>query len=832
MSKDSSWMVQVSRVDSTFLTLGHCFPSELPKKETRSKVMARMFRESSKHRRMRQFFGLIAPVSLLWLFVAGPVGAQWNPMNPVLSVQQEADGVQLTLQNGALKLQVCSDFIIRVHYSPTAVFPSRQEFLVIKDSWPATKWETQTSVDAITLSTSRLKVVVARKDSSVTFQDSAGKTLFVQNEVSMTPAVVNGEQTYHAELYSKLWGSYESFYGLGQHQSGVWNYRGEAVDIAQDNTNISIPFVLSSNGYGIFWNNTSRSRFNNRFLNALYLSSEVADVLDYYFLYGPEFDKIIGGYRELTGAPPMFGKWAYGFWQCKNKYNTQEELLGVAHKYRQLHIPADNIVQDWFWWYTMGEPVFDKSRYPDPPGMLEDLHKNNFHLMISFWPYFRPGTKTYEEMDKRGFFIDKTKVVSFHPAQMGVYDAFNPEARKYYWNLMDQALFKIGVDAWWLDTTEPETEDRETNILVTNKTFLGNGARYANMFPLMTTSAVYQGQRSTSDKKRVFLLSRSAFAGAQRNAAAVWSGDVNSDWVFFKKQIPAGLNYSISGLPYWTTDIGGFVSGNPDDPQYRELFIRWFQFGVFNPLLRVHGTRSTNQNELWSYGADAQKILVSYDSLRYRLLPYIYSLAWMTTSQGYTPMRGLVMDFRSDARTATINDQFMFGPAFLVNPVTEPGANSRRVYLPKAKWFDFWTGTSADGPRTVDAAAPIEKLPLFVRAGSILLMGPEKEWSTEKAEDPMELRIYRGADGDFTLYEDENDGYNYEKGVHATIPFHWDEAKQALTIGERKGDFPGMLAVRGFQIVFVGENHGVGTLSENKPDHMVQYSGKQITVTR
>jgi len=794
--------------------------------------MARMFRESSKHRRMRQFFGLIAPVSLLWLFVAGPVGAQWNPMNPVLSVQQEADGVQLTLQNGALKLQVCSDFIIRVHYSPTAVFPSRQEFLVIKDSWPATKWETQTSVDAITLSTSRLKVVVARKDSSVTFQDSAGKTLFVQNEVSMTPAVVNGEQTYHAELYSKLWGSYESFYGLGQHQSGVWNYRGEAVDIAQDNTNISIPFVLSSNGYGIFWNNTSRSRFNNRFLNALYLSSEVADVLDYYFLYGPEFDKIIGGYRELTGAPPMFGKWAYGFWQCKNKYNTQEELLGVAHKYRQLHIPADNIVQDWFWWYTMGEPVFDKSRYPDPPGMLEDLHKNNFHVMISFWPYFRPGTKTYEEMDKRGFFIDKTKVVSFHPAQMGVYDAFNPEARKYYWNLMDQALFKIGVDAWWLDTTEPETEDRETNILVTNKTFLGNGARYANMFPLMTTSAVYQGQRSTSDKKRVFLLSRSAFAGAQRNAAAVWSGDVNSDWVFFKKQIPAGLNYSISGLPYWTTDIGGFVSGNPDDPQYRELFIRWFQFGVFNPLLRVHGTRSTNQNELWSYGADAQKILVSYDSLRYRLLPYIYSLAWMTTSQGYTPMRGLVMDFRSDARTATINDQFMFGPAFLVNPVTEPGANSRRVYLPKAKWFDFWTGTSADGPRTVDAAAPIEKLPLFVRAGSILLMGPEKEWSTEKAEDPMELRIYRGADGDFTLYEDENDGYNYEKGVHATIPFHWDEAKQALTIGERKGDFPGMLAVRGFQIVFVGENHGVGTLSENKPDHMVQYSGKQITVTR
>ncbi|PYU51239.1 MAG: hypothetical protein DMG48_10345 [Acidobacteria bacterium] len=780
---------------------------------------------------MSRFFRMIWLSLFLWLFVAGPVCAQWNSLNPVLSVQRESDGVRLALQNGTLKLQVCSDSIIRVRYSPTASFSSRPEFAVIKDSWPVTKWEMQSSEDAITLSTAQLKIVIARKDSSVTFQDSAGKTLFAQNEVSMTPALVNGEQTYHAELFSKLWASYESFYGLGQHQSGVWNYRGEAVDISQDNTNISIPFVLSSSGYGIFWDNASRSRFNNRFLSALYLSSEVADVLDYYFLYGPEFDKIIGGYRELTGAPPMFGRWAYGFWQCKNKYNTQDELLGVAHKYRQLHIPADNIVQDWFWWYTMGEPAFDKSRYPDPPGMVEDLHKNNFHLMISFWPYFRPGSKTYEDMDKRGFFIDKTKVGAFHPAQMGLYDAFNPEARKYYWNLMDQALFKIGVDAWWLDTTEPETEDRETNILVTNKTFLGNGARYANMFPLMTTSAVYQGQRSASEKKRVFILSRSAFAGAQRNAAAVWSGDVNSDWVFFKKQIPAGLNYSISGLPYWTTDIGGFVSGNPDDPQYRELFIRWFQFGVFNPLLRVHGTRSTNQNELWSYGSEAQKTLVNFDALRYRLLPYIYSLAWMTTSRGYTPMRALVMDFRTDARTASIGDQFMFGPAFLVNPVTEPGAISRHLYLPKAKWCDFWTGASMEGSRILDAAAPIEELPLFVRAGSIVPMGPEKEWSTEKPEDPMELRIYRGANGDFTLYEDENDGYNYEKGAYATIPFHWDETKQALTIGERKGEFPGMLAARSFQIVFVGENHGVGVQPEGKPDKVLHYAGKQITVT-
>ena len=768
---------------------------------------------------------------LIFALFAPAVNAQWNPLNPVTDVQKQADGIQFTRKVGTLRLQVCSDAIIRVLYSPASSFPSRKDYVVIKDSWAPVKWDMQSTDDAVTLTTAQLKVTVDKKDSSVTFSPLEGKPLFQQTELTMTPTVVNGEKTYYAELYSKLWGSYEGFYGLGQHQAGVWNYRGEAVDISQDNTNISIPFFLSTNGYGIFWNNTSRSRLNNRFLNALYLSSEVADVTDYYFIYGPDFDQIIAGYRDLTGAPPLFGKWAYGFWQCKNKYNTQEELLGIAHKYREQHIPVDNIVQDWFWWYTMGEPVFDKSRYPDPKGMVDDLHNNHFHLMISFWPFFRPGTKTYDEMDKLGYFIAKTKTAGFHPAGQALYDAFNPAARKYYWNLMNQALFKIGVDAWWLDTTEPETEDRQTNILVTNQTFLGNGARYANMFPLMTTEGVYEGQRAASDQKRVFILSRSAFAGEQRNAAAVWSGDINSDWVFLRKQIPAGLNYSLSGLPYWTTDIGGFVSGNPDDPSYRELFIRWFEFGTFNPILRVHGTRSTNQNELWSYGPDAQKILTSYDRLRYRMLPYIYSLAWMTTSQAYTPMRGLVMDFRTDTEAANVGDQFMFGPAFLVNPVTEPGQAVRRLYLPQAKWYDFWSGAQSEGGRYEQVPAPLDQMPLFVRAGSILPLGPDEEWSTEKPADPLELRIYRGADGEFTLYEDENDNYNYEKGAYATIPLHWDDAKQTLTIGDRKGSFPGMLDHRTFRVVFVGENHGVGIAPSENPDKRVEYSGKQIRVS-
>jgi alpha-D-xyloside xylohydrolase len=777
----------------------------------------------------------IALLSILtfWCLALGSSAqAQWNPLNPVTRVQQLPDGVLLIMQSGTLKLQVCSPSIVRVLYSPTSSFPQRSDYVITKQSWPAADFKLEPLQDDVVLTTERLKATVARKDGAITFSDSFGKKLFTDNGRTLTPVTVNGEKTYHAEMFSSLWGSYEAFYGLGQHQAGVWNYRGEAVDLSQDNTNISIPFFLSTNGYGIFWNNASRSRFNNRFLSALYLSSEVADVVDYYFLYGPEFDNIIAAYRDMTGAPPLFGKWAYGFWQCKNRYRTQEELVAVARKYRELHIPLDNVVQDWFWWNTMGEPTFDQTRYPDPKGMVDDLHKLNVHLMISVWPYFRPGTKTYEDMDKRHFFIDRTKIAGFHPAGMALYDAFNPEARKYYWKLMDDALFKIGADAWWLDTTEPETEGRESNVMVTNQTAEGNGARVANLFSLMTTTGVYEGQRQASSEKRVFILSRSAFAGAQRNATAVWSGDINSDWVFLKKQIPAGLNYSISGLPYWTTDSGGFVSGNPNDPAYRELFVRWFQFSTFNPILRTHGSRDPDTNEIWSYGPEAQDILVKYDRLRYRMLPYIYSLAWMTTNQGYTPMRGLVMDFRTDAQAANVGDQFMFGPALLVNPVVEPNAKDRRLYLPAGKWYDFWTGTSRESGKSVTEAAPIDRIPLFVRAGSILPLGPEIEWVTQKPADPIELRIYTGADGAFTLYEDENDNYNYEKGVYSTIPIRWDDVKQTLTIGTRKGDFPGMLKKRTFRVVFVRASHGEGVNLTEQVDKKIEYSGLPVSISR
>jgi alpha-D-xyloside xylohydrolase len=773
---------------------------------------------------------LLAAVCFLAFVTAAP--AQWTPMNPVRKVQQEADGVVLSMGTGTLKVQVCSESVIHVLYSPTAAFPRRADYVVIKETWPAAKWTMQATDDAVTLSTSRLKVTITRKDGAISYTDANGEALVTEASRQLTPEKVNGEDTYRAESFVNIYGSHEGLYGLGQHQAGVWNYRGESVDIAQDNSNIAVPLMLSSKGYGIFWNNTSRSRFNNRFANYLYISSEVADVIDYYFLYGPEFDNIVAEYRDLTGQAPLFGKWAYGFWQCKNRYKSQEEILGIAKKYRDLHIPVDNIVQDWFWWNRKGEFVFNKN-YPDPKAMIDQLHSDNFHLMISIWPFFEPGSTNYDYMESKGWFVDKFKFAKppYHSNAMAVYDATNPEARKFYWDQVNKGLFSIGADAWWMDTTEPETEGQEENILLNHKLAAGSGNRYVNAYPLLDTQAVYQGQRSASDKKRVFILSRSAFAGSQRNAVTAWSGDINSDWFSFRRQIPAGLNFSLSGIPYWTTDIGGFVFGSPSDPAFRELFVRWFQYGTFNPILRLHGTRKPDENELWSYGPDAQNILVNFDRLRYRMLPYLYSLAWKTTSEGYTPMRPLVMDFRTDSRAQNIGDQFMFGPAFLVNPVTEPAATTRQLYLPEATWYDFWTGAQIAGGKMINVIAPLERLPLYVRAGSILPLGPDEEWSTEKPEDPIELRIYSGADGDFTLYEDENDTYDYEKGAYATISLHWDDASHTLTIGGRKGQFPGMLEKRTFRVIFVRENHGVGVKAADEADKIVQYSGKQVTVT-
>ncbi len=758
--------------------------------------------------------------------------AQWNPPNPVVSFDKQSDGVAIHQKSGVLKLEVDAPDVLHVTYSPLdANAPERaSDHVVIKKDWPATTFDVTANDKAIILTTAKLKAVIERETGALHYVAPNGRQLTTEAYRSLKPVEVNGEKTYHAEVFFPIYGSHEGLYGLGQHQAGVWNYRGETIDLSQENTQIAIPLLVSTNGYGIFWNNPSRSRVNNRFVHSLYISAEVADRIDYYFIYGPEADQIIGRYRELTGEVPLFGRWAYGFWQCKNKYQSQAEIEGVAAKYRALHIPVDNIVQDWFWWVTMGEMKWN-SHYPDPQGMIDKLHDEHFHLMVSVWPFFRPGTSVYDQFDKNGWFIAKTLTGGFHPVGQALYDPTNPPARAQYWNNINTALFQKGVDAWWLDTDEPETEGREDNILVDHQLHIGSGARYANIYPLFHTEGVSEGQQKASDKKRVFILSRSAYAGTQRLGVTAWSGDVLSDWVTFARQIPAGLNFSISGMPYWTTDIGGFISGgNLNDPKFRELFVRWFQFGTFSPIFRVHGTRYPDENELWSYGPDAQKILVDYDNLRYRLLPYIYSEAWQVTHDHGTLMRPLVMDWRNDVEAQNTGDEYLFGPAILVSPVTTQGAAKREVYLPMATWYDFWTGEKVEGGKRIEADAPLAKLPLFVRAGSIIPMGPTIEWSTEKPADPMEVRVYPGADGDFTLYEDENDNYDYDKGEHATIQLHWDDAARTLTIGAREGSFPGMMEKHTFNVVVVGEGKGVGIGDSAAQAHVVAYKGERVVL--
>ena len=780
---------------------------------------------------IRRWAGAILVIcAAVWAPIAAV--AQWNPPNPVMSFEKQPNGLEIHQRDGVLRFEVDAPDVLHVTYSPLDLNqPARpSDHVVIKTDWPAASFDVSENDKAITLTTAKLKVAIERQSGSIHYQGTDGKQLTTDTYRMLHPAEANGEQTFHAEVAFGIYGSHEGFYGLGQHQAGVWNYRGETVDLSQENTEIAIPLLVSTNGYGIFWNNPSRSVVNNRFVHWLYMSGEVADRVDYYFLYGPDADQIIGRYRELTGEVPLFGRWAYGFWQCKNKYQSQAEIEGVAAKYRALHIPVDNIVQDWFWWITMGEMKWNPN-YPDPQGMINQLHDEHFHLMVSVWPYFRPGSATYDDFDKNGWFIAKTKQAGFHPLGQALYDPTNPDARAQYWANINTALFQKGVDAWWLDTDEPETEGQQDNILVDHKLALGSGARYANIFPLFHTEGVSEGQQKASDKKRVFILSRSAYAGTQRLGVTAWSGDVLSDWVTFARQIPAGLNFSISGMPYWTTDIGGFISGgNLNDPKFRELFVRWFQFGTFSPIFRVHGTRSPDENELWSYGPDAQKILVDYDNLRYRLLPYIYSEAWQVTSNHGTLMRPLVMDWRNDVEAQNTGDEYLFGHAILVSPVTTQGATTRSVYLPKATWYDFWTGAKIEGGKHVEADAPLAKLPLYVRAGSIIPMGPTMEWSTEKAADPIEIRVYPGADGDFTFYEDENDNYDYAKGQHATIQLHWDDAARALTFGARQGSFPGMLEKHTFNVIMVGEGHGVGIGDSAGQARQVIYKGDRVVV--
>jgi alpha-D-xyloside xylohydrolase len=595
---------------------------------------------------------------------------------------------------------------------------------------------------------------------------------------------------------------------------------------------------------------TAKGPEKELYQKSLSLYSEVADQIDYYFIHGKNLDDVISGYRQVTGKAPMMPKWAMGFWQCRQRYQTQDELIGIVQEFRKRRIPLDNIVQDWFYWPEdkWGDHDFDPQRFPDPAGMVKKLHDDlHAHIMISVWPKFYVGTKNYEQFKKKGWlymrnvekqerdWVGRGYVSTF-------YDPYSAGARELFWKQINEKLFSKGFDAWWLDATEPDLHSNLEHYEWRKRigpTALGSASRYFNTYSLMNAKGIYEGQRQVAPNQRVFILTRSAYAGQQRYAAATWSGDIAARWYDMKAQIPAGLNFALSGIPYWTMDVGGFSTearyqnAKGDDlDEWREQLTRWFQFGAFCPLFRVHG--EFPYREMYLVAPEdhpAFKAMLSYDQLRYRLMPYIYSLTGMVTQNDYTIMRALVMDFGNDNKVFNIGDQFMFGPALMVNPVTTFKARSRQVYLPKcAGWYHLRTGKFFTGGQTIEADAPYSDIPLFVKAGAIVPTGPALQYSDEKPADPLRLYVYAGADGEFTLYEDDGRSCDYEKGAFATIPLRYDDQKKTLTIGDRAGEFDGMLQTRTIEVVFITREKPVGMDFTAPAQKSVKYDGTQQTI--
>jgi alpha-D-xyloside xylohydrolase len=905
--------------------------------------------------------------------------------------------------SNAVKLEVISDNIIRVIAAPGKDIAATQSLITTYSKKTDISWNTIPSKDRLTLKTKKITAIVDLKTGVVTFRDLRGKKILSEKPTggrSFQSAVFDGRRYYNITQTFQTTAD-DAWYGLGQHQDGIMNYRGQQVTFFQNNTEVAIPFLVSAKNYGILWDNYSLTKvgdvrplhplsflqlfskkgepgwltasyandklkpheiiteraedcINMEFLgdskirlpkeftpatgivtwegslasnlsglhqfhftfggslkvwldgklvldhwrkawnpapalipfyfnkgekipikiewtpeggesylslkwqepltreeqNSFSFSSEAGQQVDYYFIYGKNMDEVISGYRTLTGKAPIVPKWALGFWQSRERYKTEDEILSTINEFRQRKIPIDNIVLDWSYWKEAkwGSQNFDNTRFPSPDSMIDVLHKKyHTQIMISVWPKFYEGIPAYDEFDKNGW-LYKRNIADRQRDWIGkgyvstFYDAFNAGARKGFWNLINEKLYSKGIDAWWMDASEPDivsnVSPTERKLLM-RPTALGSPAEFLNAYPLENAKGIYEGQRLTDPNKRVFLLTRSAFAGSQRYAAAIWSGDIGSTWRDMKNQIAAGVNFSMSGLPYWTMDIGGFVVPEkfekPDSEsleEWRELNTRWYQFGAFVPLSRSHG--QFPYREIFNIAPEthpAYQSFLYYDKLRYRLLPYIYSLAGAAYHGDYTIMRGLAMDFSADTTVLNIGDQYMFGPSLLINPVYEYKQRSRLLYLPKcAGWYDLYSGKWYEGGQKILADAPYERMPVFVKAGSIIPLGPSLQYTSEKPADTITLNIYTGADASFNLYEDEGTNYNYEKGKYANIPLVYKEQTKMLTIGKRIGEFDGMLKERVFNIIWIDKNKNIGFDMERKPDAVVKYNGEKILI--
>ena len=928
--------------------------------------------------------------------------------NPPTNFKRMNDGIivypnqQLAGNAAAVRLQVINPKIIRVLASATKEFAAVKSLVTVYDKTSNTGWTTIQKNDVIELRTSMITATVSLATGAVSFKDKSGKVILSEriNGRQILPAVFEGE---HSNSITQVFEttSDDAYYGLGQHQSDQFNYKGDQVILFQNNTEVAIPFLVSNKNYGLLWDNYSVTKVGDvrdflplsslklfskdgayGFLTAAYyndiakpaevsfiknesvidypylgdtkmklpanfkidkgkivyegslasgfdgihqfrivyggyckvwldgklladawrqswnpgtalikypfsknkkyalkiewipdggesylavnwlnpapaadvntyaFASEAGKQLDYYFVYGKDADEVIAGYRTLTGKSTIVPKWAMGFWQSRERYKTQEELLNVAAEFRKRKIPLDNIVLDWSYWKEndWGSQEFDASRFPDPTGMIKTLHDTyNTKIMISVWPKFYTGIKAYDDFKKQNWLYPRNVADSQRDwiAQGYVstfYDAFNKDAKKGFWDLLNKNLYSKGVDAWWMDASEP---DILSNVSAAKRKAqmtpmaAGLAAEHLNAYPLENAKGIYFGQRSVNPNDRVFLLTRSGFAGSQHYAATIWSGDIASRWEDMKAQISAGLNFSISGLPFWTMDIGGFAverryenAKGADLDEWRELQTRWYQFGAFVPLFRSHGQFPFREiYNVAPEGHPAYNSMLYYNQLRYRLMPYVYTLAGKTYHEDYTIMRPLIMDFPKDPVVKNMGDQFMFGPSLLINPVYSYKATSRAVYLPAGTgWYDLYSGKHFKGGQRITAGAAYERMPVFVKEGSIIPIGPALQYTSEKPADTITLHVYTGRDGSFTLYEDEDINYNYEKGAFSNITVSYNEQAQQLVIGKRTGSFPGMLSARVFSIVWIGKDKPAALDFGAAPASTVKYYGDEIRI--
>ena len=793
--------------------------------------------------------------------------------------QQTATGIKATIagKKTDVEVQWYGPNSLRVLKTPQGKAIEKKSLSVVAAPQnPGIKVSEQGEGEVVMKSRS-LTVTLNTRTGVISYAKADGTPLLKEqeNNKAFTPFNDAGRATYTVYQGFDV-DKNEGLYGLGQLQNGQMMQRNMSKVLVQGNVEDVSPIFQSTKGYGVFWDNYSATTYTDNEKETSF-SSEVGDCIDYYFMYGGSADGVIAEVRALTGEVPMMPLWSYGFMQSKERYKSQEETEGVVKKYRELGIPLDCIIQDWQYWghnYLWNAMDFQNPTFSRPKEMIDNIHAMNAHMMISIWSSFGPATKPYRALDKEGLLFDietwpQSGVEGWppnmeYPSGVRVYDCYSPQARDIYWEYLNKGIFQLGMDGWWMDSTEPDHFNHRPEDF-DRQTALGSYRSVRNAFPLMTVGGVYDHQRAETSDKRVIILTRSGFLGQQRYASNVWSGDVQSSWDSFRKQVTAGLNYSLTGMPHWNSDLGGFFAGSYNkswadnsatkNPMYQELYVRWLQFGTFCPMMRSHGTDVPR--EFYWYGKPGEPVydaLVDAVKLRYALIPYIYSTSWDVSHNQSTFMRALFMDFVDDKQAWDVTDEYMFGKAFLVAPVVRAqytpelaqknlkenegwGSDSKttaggavsadftqgktmEVYLPAGtSWYNYWTNEVLDGGQRTTVATTFNRIPLFVRAGSVVPVGPDVQYTTEKAWDNLTVCVYPGADGSFTLYEDEFDNYNYEKGAYTEIPMTWNNAKRTLTIGARKGAYEGMLQTRQFTVKTV-----------DGKEKVVTYKGKKIQV--